>query len=342
MPSSISRRRLLATGSAVALAGTSGCLDAIRGATGSDGATGSGTATDSGERRLELTLSRWSGTLADRYVTDFEGRPDWDEEAFAAAVSGETYTTQLKQPFFARDDPKYAKRDGTYYRLGSVVVGEREETHPVLRLRTVGSPDDLDSVPDHAAHGDLPETDRRAVEIANMAARARGNVGGVPWGLVERGGYVYRRDEADETSRLLGDSGPSHVEYRGKLYAVELSRETFYEPVYRAEVEPVADSPAEMEALLRARFVDARFGRDDLSNDERSLLRDARGRESYGEKYPFSSAYQSVLKRLRRRAYIDGNIRKDAFAEPDRQSVVLYDGEYYEYRLRFVTSGGEP
>jgi len=116
MPSSISRRRLLSAGSAVALAGTSGCLDAIRDATGSDGAT----ANESSERRLRLSLSRQSGTLTDRYVTDFEGRPDWDEEAFAAAVSGETYTTQYKQPFFAREDPKYATHDGTYYRLGSV------------------------------------------------------------------------------------------------------------------------------------------------------------------------------------------------------------------------------
>ncbi len=44
-----------------------------------------------------------------------------------------------------------------------------------------------------------------------------------------------------------------------------------------------------------------------------------------------------MLKRLHRRAYIDGNVRKDSFAEPDRRSVALYDGEYYEYRLRFVT-----
>ncbi|WP_135851578.1 hypothetical protein [Halorussus salinus] len=340
MPSTISRRRLLAAGSAVALAGTSGCLDAIRDATGSDSAIGSETGNVSGERRLRLSLSRQSGTLADHYVTDFEGRPHWDEEAFAAAVSGETYTTQLRQPFFARDDPKYAKHDGTYYRLGSVVVGEREETHPVLRLRTVGSPDELDSVPDHTAREDLPEADQHAVEIAHMAARARGNVGGVPVGLVERGGYVYRSDEGVEESRLLGDSGPSHVEYRGKIYAVEVSRETFYEPIYRAEVEPVADSPAELEAVLRARFVEARFVRGDLSTDERSLLRDARGRKGYGESHPYSEAYRSVLKRLRRRAYIDGNIRKDAFSEPDRPSVVLYDGEYYEYYLRFVTDDG--
>lgn len=333
MPSSISRRRLLSAGSAVALAGTSGCLDAIRDATGSDGAT----ANESSERRLRLSLSRQSGTLTDRYVTDFEGRPDWDEEAFAAAVSGETYTTQYKQPFFAREDPKYATHDGTYYRLGSVVVGEREETHPVLRLRTVGSPDDLDSVPDHAARDELPEADRHAVEIAHMAARARGNVGGVPWGLVERGGYVYRREEAIDASRLVGDSGPSHVAYRGTVYEVEVSREAFYEPIYRAEVEPVADSPDEMESLLRARFVTARFDREDLSTDERSLLREAESREGYSERHPYSEAYRSVLKRLHRRAYIDGNVRKDSFAEPDRRSVALYDGEYYEYRLRFVT-----
>ncbi|UPV99422.1 hypothetical protein M0R88_12920 [Halorussus gelatinilyticus] len=335
MPSTFTRRRLLAAGATVCLAESSGCLDAIRGATGSDGGGGSAT----GDRRLRLSLSRRSGSLADRYVTDLEAtRPDWDEEAFAAAVAGETYTTQFREPFFARENPKYAKREGTYYRLGSVVVGEREATHPVLRLRTVGSPDELDSVPDHAAYDELHEADRRAVSIAYKAARARGNVGGVPWGLVERGGYVYRSDEAVGASNLVGDSGPSHVEYRGTIYRVEVSRETFHEPVYRAEVEPVAESSDEMEAVLRARFVDARFGRGDLSKTERSILRDARSREGYAERHPYSEAYRSVLKRLHRRAYIDGNVRKDAFAEPDRPPLVLYDGEYYEYRLRFVTN----
>jgi len=174
-----------------------------------------------------------------------------------------------------------------------------------------------------------------------MAARARGNVGGVPVGLVERGGYVYRREEAVEASRLLGDSGPSHVAYRGTIYAVEVARETFYEPVYRAEVEPVADSPAEMEAVLRARFVGARFERDDLSDEAQSILRDARGREGYSESHPYSSAYRSILRLLDRRMFIDGNIRKDAFSEPDRPSLVQYGDEYYEFRLRFVTNDGE-
>ncbi|UPV73419.1 hypothetical protein M0R89_12800 [Halorussus limi] len=327
MPSTISRRRLLAATGAVGLAGSSGCLDAIPGATESENAG----------RRLKLTLARGSETLRDSYVTDLEqSRPEWDEKAFAAALDGRTYTTRAKEPFFARDDPTYAKRDGTYYRLGSVVVGEKEATRPVLRLRTVGRPGELDSVPDHVAQSDLPEADQRAVTIAYKAARARGNAGGVPWGLVRRGGYVYPNEEAVGASRLLGDSGPSHVAYRDKIYAVETARETFHDRVYRAEVEPVAESPAEMEAVLRARFVGARFDRSDLSDEERSLLSEARGGEGYSETHPYSSAYRSVLKRLERRAYIDGNIRKDAFSEPDRPEFLRYGETYYEFRLRFL------
>ncbi|WP_128477964.1 hypothetical protein [Halorussus pelagicus] len=327
MPSTISRRRLLAATGAVGLAGASGCLDAIDGVT--DG--------QDGERRLRLTLLRETESLRDRYVTDLEeSRPDWDEDAFAAALDGETYTIQYREPFFARDDPTYAERDGTYYRLGSIVVGEAEVTHPVLRLKTVGRPDELDSVPDHVAHGDLPGTDQRAVKIAQMAARARGNAGGVPRGLVQRGGYVYRREEAIEASSLLGDSGPSHVEYRDKIYSVEVARETFYERIYRAEVEPVAESPDEMEAVLRARFVGPRLDRDDLSADERTILREARGHDAYSETHPYSSAYRSILKRLERRAYIDGNVRKDAFAQPETPELLQLDGRYYEFRLRFV------
>lgn len=327
MPSTISRRRLLAATGAVGLAGASGCLDNISEAT--DG--------QNGERRLRLTLSGETASLRDRYVTDLEeSRPDWDEEAFSAALDGETYTTQYREPFFARDDPTYAERDGTYYRLGSVVVGEEEVTHPVLRLKTVGRPDELDSVPDHVAHGDLPEADRRAVKIAQMAARARGNAGGVPWGLVQRGGYVYRSEEAVEASSLLGDSGPSHVKYRDGIYSVEVARETFYEQIYRAEVEPVAESPDEMEAVLRARFVGPRLDGDDLSADERSILREARSRDSYSETHPYSSAYRSILTRLERRAYVDGNVQKDSFAEPEKRDLLRYDGRYYDFRLRFL------
>ena len=333
MSSTTSRRRLLAAGAALGLTGSSGCLDALR--------SGIGTASDTeaAAHRLRLTLSDETASLRDRYVYDLaQSPPKIDDEAFAAAVAGETYTTRRRKPFFAREEPKYAERDGTYYRLGSVVVGERKATHPVLRLTEVGRTSELDSVPDHADRGDLPEVDRRAVRIAYMAARARGNAGGVPWGLVRRGGYVYPDADAVGASRLLGDGAPSHVKYRDRIYEVRVSRETFYEPVYRAEVDRVAESPAEMEAVLRARFVEARFGGSELSSEERSILRDARASGGYEESHPYSEAYRSLLKRLHRRAYLDGNIEKDAFAEKAGTTYLRYDGQYYEYRLRFVGS----
>ncbi|WP_205428013.1 hypothetical protein [Halorussus sp. MSC15.2] len=115
-----------------------------------------------------------------------------------------------------------------------------------------------------------------------------------------------------------------------------MSRETFHEPVYRAEVEPVAESPDEMEAVLRAQFVEGRFDRRDLSEEERSILRAAQGNSGYSESHPYSVAYRSLLKRLGQRAYLDGNVEKDAPADSTRHEILRYDDEYHEYWLRFV------
>ncbi|MFC7046098.1 hypothetical protein ACFQH6_12355 [Halobacteriaceae archaeon GCM10025711] len=328
MPSNRSRRQFLAAGAGLAATAASGCLGAL----GTD---------ESATRKLRLTVTPVDGSLRDRHVVDLERtRQPWDEEAFAAAVNGSTYTTQVKQPFYAREgDPKYAERNGTYYRLGSVVVDEREATHPVLRLFEVGRTDELDSPPEYVERETLPQVDRVAVQIAYKAARARGNEGGVPWGLVQRGGYVYGSQEAVEESRLLAESGPSHVEHRDTVYEVAVSRETFHEPVYRADVEPVADTPERMEAILRARLVDARFDREDLSEETYSVFRNAFGQDGHAETHPYSSAFQSLLKHLHRRAYLDGNVEKDAFTEDHERGLLLVDGEYYEFRLRFVTTG---
>lgn len=120
--------------------------------------------------------------LRDAYVEDLAAmRPEWAEEAFEATLNGSRYTTQYRMPFLSTpEDPKYAKRNGTYYQLGSVVVNETAETRPVLRLSTVDDGDE--STPDGVAAETLPEGDQRAIEIAHMAARARDNIGGVPWG----------------------------------------------------------------------------------------------------------------------------------------------------------------
>jgi hypothetical protein len=257
-----SRRRVLSAGLAAATTAIAGCLGSL-GVDGSDP-----------ERSLVLTLSYDEGSLRETYVVDLaETRPEWDEAAFAALLDGETNTSQYRRPFYSTpEDPKYAVRDGTYYRLGSVVVDEAAERRPVLRLREGEGDEDSDAVP----ADDLPEGDRRAVQIAHMAARARDDQGGVPWGLVQRGGYVYRREEAVEASRLLSAEGPDRVVFRETTYAVDVTRERFYEPVYRATAEPVTDSPEQIEAILRAKFLDARFTREDLSSEaQRSSSRPA-------------------------------------------------------------------
>lgn len=325
MPSNASRRTILAASAAIATSTVGGCLEGLTDRSGSDSS-----------RKLTLRLSPRDGPLRDRHVVDLdETRIQWDEEAFAAALDGESYTTTNRKPFFAGDRPKYAKHDGTYYELGSVVVDEATRVHPVLRLETVGRTSEMDSVPDHVPRSELPEADRRAVHVAYMAARARGNEGGVPWGLVERGGYVYRNGDAVESSQLLGDSGPSHVEYRDRIYAIEVTREEFREPVYRATVEPVAESEAAVEAILRARLVDAYVDRSDLPAEARSILREAQRDGGYAESHPYSAAFETVLRALDRRPYLDGNIESDAGVAPNERRLVRYDDRYFEYRLEF-------
>lgn len=323
----MTRRRVMSTGLAAAMTASAGCVSSLE----SDGRASE---RDS-QRSLQLELSHLEGPLRDRYVVDLsDTRPEWDEEAFNTTFEGETYTIQGRKPFFSTsEDPEYVKREETYYQLGSVIVDEVEATHPVLRLVEAGD-SDRDSSEGGIAAEQLPESDRRAVQIAHMAARARGNEGGVPWGLVDRGGYVYRQDEAVGTSRLLAEDGPDHVVYRDTRYAVEITREQFHEPMYRATVEPVATSPERMETVLRATFVDARITRTEISQAARDVLAAAQG-DGYSETHPYSSAYQEVLKALHERAYLDGDIENDAFSRDQRISKLLYDGEYFDYYLRF-------
>ncbi|MFD1571636.1 hypothetical protein [Halorubrum laminariae] len=335
-----SRRRVLAGGVAAVLGATAGCLG---GALRSDDADA-----DGDDRVLRLTFDDAGETLRDRFVDDpTETDTTWDTAAFAAVRDGETYTTQYRKPFFSTtDDPRYAVHGGTYYRLGSVVVDEAEATRPVLRLfdadadgNGVDSGDDADSTGDSETARvvdaeTLPSGDRRAVEIAHFAARARGNEGGIPIGLVERGGYVYRRPDALDASGVLADDGPDRVRFRDTVYRIDVAREQFYEPVYRATGTVVAESPEQVEAILRARKVDARIAEGDLSPDAQEVIETAEHGE-YEESYPYSEGYAAVLRALHERPYLDGDIESDATATDSGAGMVRHAGRYYDYRLRF-------
>jgi hypothetical protein len=225
---SLSRRRLLASGLAAGLAAATGCLG-----------LGDDTANEGTGQELGISLTRVDGRLRERYVDEREDHDDrWDEQALEAALNGERYTTQHRRPFFASpDDPAYVVDGGTYYQLGSVVVDEVTETYPVLRL--FETEETTATAVDGSEDGDLPEPDQRAVRIAHMAARARGNEGGFPSGLVQRGGYVYRREAARDESVLLAGDGPEYVTTRETTYSVEIARERFHEAVYRPTAEPI-------------------------------------------------------------------------------------------------------
>lgn len=319
-----SRRQLLMSGVTAGLAATAGCLG-----------LGDNPASEDAGTALTLSLSQIDDPLRSRYVREADDPGErWDEQALDAALNDEQYTTQFRKPFFASpDDPAYVVDRGTYYQLGSVIVDEVTETHPVLRL--FETEDESASPVDGSEDGDLPEIDQRAVQIAHMAARARGNEGGFPSGLVQRGGYVYRREDVRGESDLLAEDGPDHVTYRETTYAVEITREEFHEPVYRPTAEPVADDAERMEAILKATFVGPRVSQANLSSESQQIVFEARADE-YSETHPFSDAYEELLRALDKRAYIDGNVRKDAGVHASEREMVQYEDTYYEYSLRFT------
>lgn len=321
---SLSRRQLLASGLATGITASAGCLG-----------FGSDTASEDTETELTLSLTRVDGSLRNRYVDERE-EPDhrWDEQALEAALTDERYTTQHRKPFFASpDDPAYVVHEGAYHQLSSVIVDEVTETHPVLRLFEA---EDSPATPiDGSEDGGLPEPDQRAVRIAHFAARARGNEGGFPSGLVQRGGYVYRSATARDESDLLAEDGPDYVTYGETTYAVEIAHEQFYEPVYRPTAEPVAEDPERMEAILRATFVGPRVSQADLSSEAQRILTRARA-DDYSETYPFSDAYEQLLRAFDKRAYIDGNIRKDAGVRVNAKKMIQYEDAYFKYHLQIT------
>ena len=328
-----SRRRFLAGAVAGGVGAVAGCLG-----TGGDGGDPGGDGPE-----LGLSLSRIDGPLRDRYVRDRDDPPEgWDEAALDAALADERYATRGRKPFFAGpDDPTYALDGETYYELGSVVVDEAAETYPVLRLFAVdggsGSAggDGTESAVDGGEDGSLPDADKRAVQIAHFAARARGNVGGYPVGLVQRGGYAYRSETARADSALLAEDGPDRVSYRDTTYRVETERERFREAVHRPTAEAITESPERMEAVLRARLVGPRIASDGLSDEADRILRRAVGDE-YGETHPYSDAYVELLRALHARPYIDGNVRKDAGVGEGREEMIRYGDDYYERYLRIT------
>jgi hypothetical protein len=102
-------------------------------------------------------------------------------------------------------------------------------------------------------------------------------------------------------------------------------------------VEPIANDPAQLEAILRVQLVDTRVDPAEFSQEAQDVIHTAAG-DGYSESHPYSSAYQSVLRALDARAYLDGDTDNDALGGAYGSGTLQYGDDYFEYRLRFVSA----
>lgn len=105
--------------------------------------------------------------------------------------------------------------------------------------------------------------------------------------------------------------------------------------LHQPDVEPVTESDARLERILEAQLVDARLNPNSLTQAERRIVQQAQ-HDGYEASHPFPKELDSLLRKLDERAYIDGNISKDALVDADDRSVLKYGREYFDYRLRLV------
>lgn len=305
-----SRRRVLA-GGAGALAALAGC---------------SALTSDSRTFEYALTLERvespigdhvlWTPPLSDDTPMAAERRT-----ALRAATDGERYMTYGYEPL---PDGEYAERNGTYYRVGSVVTGRERIARSVLRLEWVGRIDELERVPEHTPVDDLPPLDGNAAIIAFLAARARHTGGGAPWESIERGGYVYRRPGE---SVLAPDPDYEYLTTHGVVLRVRVSREVIPEPEYTAVATPVASSRAGFRDVIDAAVVDVHLSRGDLTDAARDVLGRA-GLDPYRETTPLSSGFEELLIALDLREFLDARERRAT----NGRYLALGD-RYYRYGL---------
>ena len=248
-------------------------------------------------------------------------------DAWRTATGGGTYVTYGYSPV---PDGEYTVREGQYYLLQATVTGQRELKRPVLRLEWVGHADELAEPPDAVNYESLPPLDRKAVEVAFFAARARESGGGAPWELVERGGYVYRHLTMGR-SELVPRPEHRYVNYEGVILRVRTARETLPEAKFETTAKRVANSKRAFARVVDAALVDARVNGASLSKEARRLITTATGSGAYRETTPLSSEFEEVLRALHLRQYLSLSERESPTGESGR--YLELDGAYYTYAL---------
>ena len=259
-----------------------------------------------------------------------EGDVPWilvARDAWRTATGGGTYVTYGYAPVPGEE---YTVREGWYYLLQTTVTGQKDIERPVLRLEWVGHADELAKPPDAVDYQSLPPLDRKAVEVAFFAARARESGGGAPWELVERGGYVYRHLTMGR-SELVTHREHRYVNYEGVILRVRAGRETLPEPKYETTAKRVANSKRAFARVVDAALVDARLSGASLSAEARQLITTATGAGAYRETTPLSSEFRETLRALHLRRYLSLSESDAPTGESDR--YLEFDGTYYTYAL---------
>lgn len=310
MPANWSRRRALTALAALPTASFAGC-SALR-------------PSDDEQQEYTLHLRSLDGSLADHLLwtpDDVESsRDDLEEAARRQAIEDGRFTT-YGFPAIS-EDGEYTEYEGSYYRLSVVVTGEKPMDRHVLRLRWLGDEGDEDVPEPDAAIDDLPGVDRNAAMIAYFGARGREHGGDGPERMVERGGFVYRRDLADD-SVLVPDPEYETLSQHGTVLRVDAGEERVREPAYSVVATELGDSMEEYAAAVDAARLDARLSERDLSEEQRRMLLQAEGGEGYAETTPLDEPFEGLLDALDLDDVERGIARK----------YIRYDGRDYESEL---------
>lgn len=229
---------------------------------------------------------------AERYAREFDTiRPEGRETVAAAVADGEaTGESDGARAPFVRDGD-YLVTDGTYYRVRTTLVGERERTGHQLFVEYLADDREPEGDPAVVAYDALPTVDQEAFDEAN------------PDGMIGSGGSIgagvfFQYGDRASDSRFVG-SESLIVTYRGEEFLVRYGgEETRGVKTFRYETSRVAESATDFAATL----VDAYgFTLDPaaLSEKQRSIVADASDDDEYREETPISSAFQDLIDRLR-------------------------------------------
>lgn len=272
-----SRRRLLHAGGIALLAGC--------------GSVSVGESTDAGpQHTVSLDAIRVSPVEHALYEpSDDSLFGDPARTALAAIIPEGRHSTLGYVPI---SDGLYVERDSRYYETVRFVTDRRETQRTLVRAESV---EDGDVPADAPNVESLPRPDARVVKILHSSlTTGRESVAGQ---LRQDGAYVLRRPAERSGPLASGELDDSVVRLTPDgSFAVRVrsTTERITEPVHTVTAVTVADTADQFREVVFATRIDATVSPEQLTPDQRSVLRRAR-RDRYTESGEVSPQLRGVL-----------------------------------------------